>query len=230
MKVIGISSWLDKENNTEQVSQNSALVDNFSMSDIIPVMLPVTNSDVGEYFKLIDGLVLSGGSDVSPFLYGKEAHKNHRGFNTKRDEFEIRLLKYAIEHEIPTLCICRGLHLLNVVMGGTLYQDLPDQFASDIVHESPLNSPILHTINNNKDTFMYELFGEKSIVNSFHHQGIRKLGDKLKIVSTSNDGLIEAVSIEKEDIYGIQWHPEFIDHNDDNIKIFKFFIDVVKYH
>ena len=229
MKIIGISSWTEFRESLTFISLNDSFVENFNLPGIIPIILPISEEkDLRKYFSLIDGLVLTGGSDIDPYLYGEEASRKNKGQDIKRDLYDKRILDLAIKKKIPTLCICRGLHLLNSHFNGSLYQDLDEEFNTKLVHDSNINKPILHNIYNKEGSFMYNLYGGETRVNSFHHQGIKKLGDNLDIVSTSEDGLIEAVKVKKEDIYGIQWHPEFIGHNEEFDKIFRFCSDVVK--
>ncbi|MFN3782104.1 MAG: gamma-glutamyl-gamma-aminobutyrate hydrolase family protein, partial [Candidatus Kapaibacteriota bacterium] len=160
------------------------------------------------------GLVLTGGPDVNPKYYGREEDSTLCEIDNKRDSYEFRLLEYAFQFKIPIFAICRGAQILNIYLGGTLYPDIPTYFPSNITHKcnSP-NNQCFHKIILNKATVLYDVLKEDTIlVNSFHHQGVEKLADGLKISSTSLDGLIESYEWEnplREPFFiAVQWHPE----------------------
>ena len=158
------------------------------------------------------GLVLCGGIDVHPARYGEEVLNETVEIYPERDELEWDLLAAAQAAQIPTWCVCRGVQMLNVFLGGTLWQDLPVQHPSDIDHSVPEpKSAIAHTVEVlGTDTGLGDLLSrETPRVNSRHHQAIKDLGEGLVPVARSADGLIEAVELPGDWwVRGVQWHPE----------------------
>ena len=184
----------------------------------VPKYLPDISTD-------FDGLLLCGGSDILPSYYGQEIN-GAKGFDVERDRTEMELTKVFLDTGKPILGICRGLQLLNVVLGGTLIQDLSNKEAhasssGDLVH------PIM------ADGFLKELYQESFYVNSSHHQAINTLGNGL--IATAWDGsVIEAIQHKDKPYFAVQFHPErmCLDHQRedtvDGLKIFEFFINLCK--
>ncbi|MDY5279490.1 gamma-glutamyl-gamma-aminobutyrate hydrolase family protein [Sharpea porci] len=197
----------------------------------IPIILPY-NVDIEAILPHLDGVLFTGGQDINPLLYGEEVNEKCGPYIEARDYFEMKLMKKVLEQDLPALCICRGLQLLNVIEGGTLYQDLPSQHPSHIQHDmaKPYDVPC-HQVTLQQDTPLQKLLHEETIgVNSRHHQAISRLGKHLEAMATSEDGLIEAIAVSnKSFIWGIQWHPEHSFHNDEMSRlIFQEFITNAK--
>lgn len=197
----------------------------------IGVMLPLTGEreDLEEILSRFDGFLLTGGHDVSPALYGQEKTDLCGDCCEGRDTMEKQLLLGALAMDKPVLGICRGLQLMNVVMGGTLYQDIPAQFPSDTNHRmaAPYGRAE-HPVHIAKDSTFAALGLPETIgVNTCHHQGIRDLAPDLKIMGTAPDGLVEAVYHPgKRYACAVQWHPEFFPVEDGvSSLIFKSFVD-----
>lgn len=178
----------------------------------IPIILPLTD-DIDALRQLvrgIDGLLLTGGHDVSPELYGEKTLNVCGEISPERDKMEFALLDLALGAHIPILGICRGIQLLNVFLGGTLWQDIPTQCPSAITHAQnpPYNIPA-HGVKLQNE--LLDIIGEKEIkVTSYHHQAVKKLAASLKPCATSPDGLIEGVCLPTERfVFAVQWHPEF---------------------
>lgn len=181
----------------------------------IPIILPFNeNEEVTKMMiKNVDALILSGGHDVDPTLYNEEPLLKLGEIFPERDKFDSTLYKNAIKLKKPILGICRGFQLINVINGGSLYQDLSYADFVNIRHNQVDNpSQATHSILVNKDTFLYEIVGEKFRVNSFHHQILKDLAKDFKIVAKSKDGVIEAIEKITEDsfIFATQWHPEMM--------------------
>jgi putative glutamine amidotransferase len=181
-----------------------------------PIVL-VPTDDVDRLLNLVDGLVFSGGADIEPSLYGDdEVHPKTYDINPVRDRFELDLVRAAAERDIPTLCICRGIQVLNVALGGTLYQDVADQFSAEIAHgQGALNIPAQepsHHVDVEPGSFVASVYGATALeTNSFHHQTLKDVPESLEIAARSGDGTIEAVSMkDKRYIVGLQWHPEMM--------------------
>ncbi len=200
----------------------------------IPVMLPLTSGkeELWQIAEEMDGFLYTGGQDVSPDLYAQERSEKCGPCCSGRDEMEAMLFRMAYEKDKPLLGICRGIQLLNVLMGGTLYQDLPSEHPSDIGHHQPppYDAPT-HSVNLVEHSPLHELLQKKTLmVNSYHHQAIRVLAPKLLAMAISEDGLVEAACVpEKSFIWGIQWHPEFSYRTDESSRtIFSEFIRKAK--
>ena len=164
----------------------------------------------------VDGIMLTGGGDVDPMIYGETPHATFAPAEADRDAFEIALTRAAIAANVPYLAICRGMQLLNVAMGGTLIQDIPSQVPGALEHSVPEpRAHIAHEVWVSKDSQLSALLadhmedGETCHVNSRHHQSVAKAAPGFEVTATSPDGVIEAM--EKPGAafcIGVQWHPE----------------------
>ncbi|HHW69733.1 MAG TPA: gamma-glutamyl-gamma-aminobutyrate hydrolase family protein, partial [Clostridiales bacterium] len=145
----------------------------------LPVLLPCNNSldDVPQMLDLLDGILLIGGDDIDPFFFDEQPHRNLGNVNPYRDEFEIMLAKQAIEKDIPILGICRGIQIINVAMGGTLYQDIEEQLNGTLCHRQMAPKWYgIHKVSLNMQSRLSAVIGHKEIwVNSFHHQAIKDI-------------------------------------------------------
>ncbi len=180
----------------------------------IPFIIPATTNPtlIDQTLSLLDGLLMSGGEDINPTYYGEEPIEQCGKSNDARDEYELLLLKKAMDHNLPILGICRGLQLINVAMGGKLYQDLPTQHPSDIKHAVfETGSTPVHEIGIEAGSVTANLLNAtKFAVNSKHHQGIKELAPELKITAWSlPDSVPEAIEAYPiRPIMGVQFHPE----------------------
>jgi putative glutamine amidotransferase len=160
----------------------------------------------------VDGLLLTGGDDVDPALYGEAPHPTYDVSEPGRDAFEIDLVRRALAADLPILAICRGLQVLNVALGGTLIQDIPSEPGGLLQHDAagPANT-LAHSVAITPGSCVAALVGpgESRGVNSRHHQAIRALGQGLVVTGTSPDGVIEAAEVPAARFcVGVQWHPE----------------------
>lgn len=164
------------------------------------------------FLEQMDGFLFQGGTDVTPELYGETPEHFRWQGDPQRDQYELKILKFALGKQKPVLAICRGMQLLNVHLGGTLYQDLETQLPQAAVHNCEKKyDHLLHEITFTPQGKLEQLYAHESQrrVNSVHHQGIKQLGAGLQVEARCQaDQLIEAVSY-GEHIWGIQWHPEF---------------------
>ncbi|HEX2856711.1 MAG TPA: gamma-glutamyl-gamma-aminobutyrate hydrolase family protein [Propionibacteriaceae bacterium] len=182
-----------------------------------PVLLalhdPALYPDVAaQQLEHADGLVLTGGPDVSPLTYGEQPHARLGNTLPDRDRFELALIAEARRRDLPVLAICRGIQILNVAYGGTLYQDLPSQLPDAIQHtQASVRQQVSHHVAVAEGSRLAGLVGGPGTigVTSFHHQAIRDLGEGLTVVATAPDGVIEAVEADDQAwVVGLQWHPE----------------------
>ena len=194
-------------------------MDGVAQAGGIPVMLPLTEdpSDLEQLCAACDGFLLTGGHDVSPSVYGEEKLPVCGDCSEARDRMERLVLEFALRDDKPVLGICRGHQLLNALLGGTLYQDLPTQHPSAVEHhqQPPYDAPI-HSVSILPGTPLHELLGRDALpVNSYHHQAVKALSPRLKPMAVADDGLVEAVYLPgKRFVWGVQWHPEFAFRSD----------------
>lgn len=176
-----------------------------------------------------DGILLGGGEDVDPALYEEEKKYDNVKINRKRDDFELKLLDRAQESKLPVFGICRGTQLINVKFGGTLYQDLEHDAEVDLDHkQTGGRSDATHSVTlTEPESLLAESFHGHCKVNSFHHQGIKRVGRGLKVTAYSEDGLVEAVEAAEGFPYlvAVQWHPEEIADQPEQKKMLQQFLD-----
>lgn len=194
----------------------------------LPLPLPHEVSQVEAYLGLIDGLMITGGAfDVSPELYGESSKHETVTLKDNRTRFEFAITKGAIENNIPVLGICGGEQLLNVVMGGTLHQHIPDAIKGALEHEqkNPRTEPG-HEVRIVSGTLLHKIAGvEKISVNTAHHQAVAKVAPGMVVNSVTSDGVIEGIEMPSHPFcLGVQWHPEYhVDKADG--KIFEAFVE-----
>lgn len=201
--------------------------------DAIPVLLPQikTEEDAIKALKLVDAIIMTGGEDVDPTYYNEQPHPKLEDINKARDTSDYLLLKAALSENYPLLGTCRGMQFLNVVMGGTLYQDLPTQNPTNIQHRDPQKKVFTkHNSIIKSDSHLYKIVKSKTLdVNSWHHQAIKDLGKDLKVVSMAPDGIIEAIELPTATfVLGVQYHPEWHVAENEN-KFLDFFKTLKEY-
>ena len=213
---IGISTYRDPVSWGPWAHEAAALpttyVDCVAEAGGLPLLLPPTGSDLDERavdtVGLLDGLVISGGPDVDPALYGESAHDETGEPQTGRDAWELALLAAALDRDIPVLAICRGAQLFNVAYGGTLIQHLPEQPGAED-HRGGSGVYRKMPVELDPETLPGTVLGPSSTVSCYHHQAIDKLGDGLTVTGRAADGTIEAVVADGHAFaVGVQWHPE----------------------
>lgn len=179
---------------------------------------PVDDRIADRVVGSLDGLVITGGRDVDPAAYGHDRHPTTDDPARDRDEWEFALLRAALRNHLPVLGICRGAQVLNVALGGTLHQHLPDVISHNR-HQQGKGVFSTSTVDTISGTRLAGLIGEHAQVQCYHHQAIDRLGDGLSVSATDADGVIEAVELPGEDfVLAVQWHPE---ESLDDIRIFE---------
>ncbi|MCB8913085.1 gamma-glutamyl-gamma-aminobutyrate hydrolase family protein [Rhodococcus rhodochrous] len=184
----------------------------------LPVQLPYESTG-RDLIDRLDGLLISGGQDVDPVRWGGDP-VDACDIDPLRDEYEIALIRDALDAGIPMLGICRGMQILNVALGGTLVPDLPTQ---ELHHQQP-GQPVeeeTHTLQFLTGSTMFNIYGRTANVNSLHHQAVDTVGTGLTVTGWAPDGVVEAIEYGDEPVVGVQWHPEWR-HKD---AIFDWFID-----
>ena len=188
----------------------SEYVDSVRRSGACPILLPPGAEDLDSWLELVDGIIFPGGGDIEPSRYGGGEHETIYMVDPERDATEFALLEKVLDSGLPTLGICRGTQLLNVALGGTLVDHLPDHVGEEIAHSLPPREPTPHAIRVEKGSGLAGILGETEFdAESWHHQAIREIAPGLTAVAQAPDGTIEAV--EKKDhpwLYAVQWHPE----------------------
>lgn len=163
--------------------------------------------------ELVQGIVLVGGGDIDPARYGEPRHHEVYGVDVERDACEFAVAHAALEQRVPTLAICRGMQLLNVLLGGTLHQHLPDIVGEDIAHRtvrSAEHSSSAHTVRIDQSAELATICGDTTVsVASIHHQAVAALGRGVTPCAWADDGVVEAFSIAAHpEVVAVQWHPE----------------------
>ena len=195
-----------------------------TMVGAVPWMIPLLDDDLltlREIYERLDGILIPGGVDISPLEYGETVRKECGNLDPARDRVELQLVRWAIEDGKPVFGLCRGLQVINVASGGTLWQDLASQNPAFNKHDffptaGYERDHIAHEVDIVPDTKLARLLeSTRSPVNSMHHQGIKQLGQRLVASATSDDGLIEAAEGDGEAfLIGVQWHPEVLEMAD----------------
>lgn len=182
----------------------------------IPAILPVIDfKDIPVYVDSYDGFLLTGGQGVSPFLYGEDPLPNMGQTSLIRDKFELEFVKQLKKIGKPILGVCRGMQVINVALGGSLYQNINFYYDGPVIKHLQVptkDTQATHLVSLKNDTYLSEVFGDKVLVNSLHQQAIKQISCELEVIAHTSDGIIEAVqSIDKQHkIFGVQWHPEML--------------------
>lgn len=226
-KIVGITPLWDEQ--LQSVWMLAAYTAALEACGLVPIILPLTADPEAARRALdcCDGLLITGGQDVDPASYGESVLPQCGPLAPVRDALETALVREAAARDLPTLGICRGAQIMNAALGGTLWQDLPAQAPSDIVHrqERPYDQPV-HPVTVAEGTPLADILGPGSHgVNSLHHQAIHRVAEPLEIAAVAPDGLTEAVFLPgKRFFLGVQWHPEFLfDAGADSRRLFEAF-------
>lgn len=234
--IIGITPSHNTENN--DTSLRPTYPKAIAAAGGLPILLPLecSDEDIKQFMDVCDGFLFTGGPDINPFLFGEDTHLKCGNISAARDHLEFRLLSAAMDAGKPIFGICRGVQVLNVGLGGSLYQDIPSQTEREfpIAHQQPFyyNIPC-HRVNITENTLLHSIcHGETQIaVNSSHHQCVHIPAPGLVVSAVAPDGIIEAV--EKPDylnfFLGVQWHPEYLwDRDEASMGLFQAFVDACK--
>ena len=197
----------------------------------LPLLLPHEPEHAAAYLDRVDGLIVTGGAfDVDPALFGAQTRHSSVTTKDRRTEFEKSATEGALERDMPVLGICGGQQLLNVVLGGTLIQHIPDEVEGALAHEQPNpRTEPGHTVAVAPDSLLHRIVGAAEMaVNSAHHQAALDVGDGVLVDAVAPDGVIEGIeSTRHRFCLGVQWHPEYgIDRGD--ARIFEAFVEACR--
>lgn len=228
--LIGITAGLNDQEKYQVLSRY--FMEAITSQGALPVMLPLTTDEklLQSYVDELDGFLFSGGADVDPLLFGEYQHPACGSICPLRDEHELTLARLLLKQgSKPVLGICRGLQVLNIALGGDIYQDLPAQYDGNLIahrQKQPSYYPS-HPVDVAADSLLHRICGsEKLMVNSLHHQAIRKVG-QWQTCATAPDGVIEAAELPGHPFFlGVQWHPERLYESDSAAKaLFSAFVN-----
>ncbi|RGZ01237.1 gamma-glutamyl-gamma-aminobutyrate hydrolase family protein [Clostridium sp. AM58-1XD] len=213
--LIGLLPYHDTA--TNDIYMRSAYTRAITAAGGIPVVLPleISEQDLKQLVDTLDGFLFTGGPDVHSFLFGEETHPKCRNISPLRDTLEMDILPIIMEQEKPVFGVCRGIQILNIALGGTIYQDIESQFSSEIpvAHDQTFDFKIpCHTVDVFPGTLLSEITGESSLmVNSMHHQAIKDLAPCLETCACASGHLVEAVEYPGYPFFlAVQWHPEHL--------------------
>ncbi len=175
----------------------------------VPVL--ACGGDARDYVSVCDAVLFTGGDDVHPSLFGETIYNDTVLTEPQRDEEELKIFEAFFQNNKPIFGICRGIQLINVALGGSLWQDIPAQVSDSLSHSG--NST--HSVTFSDNSILSELFSNEINVNSYHHQSVKRLGDSLSATARSNDGIIEAIESHDKNIFAVQWHPERVSNPKD---------------
>jgi putative glutamine amidotransferase len=174
----------------------------------LPVQL-TRDADPIDMVSRLDGLVMTGGADPDPELYGEDAHPDLGEVERERDEWELALIRAALDQRLPLLCVCRGAQLLNVALGGTLVQHL-DEADTHALWVTP-RSVRCHTVRVSPGSRAEQLYGPIVETNSLHHQAVGRPGSGVVVTGTAEDGVVESFEVNgRPEVFAVQWHPEML--------------------
>lgn len=226
--ITGAQTWLP--NGTERIYLNQDYAGSVEKAGGLPFVLPILHTPemIPELVSSLDGILFSGGEDINPLYFGEEPNPLLGEIHDARDRFELLLFQEAYKQKKPIFGICRGLQLITVAMGGSLWQELSRSSENCLKHSQEAGRHVAtHYIDISEGSRLEAIFGKKAKVNSYHHQSAKEPGGNGIITATASDGIIEAVDWSTPDHYchGVQWHPEGMTRTDDKmLELFKEFI------
>ena len=191
-----------------------------SQRNVLPVLIPeLEREKLHEILQELDGIIFQGGTDLAPESYGEKPIVPGRWLGDRhRDLYELAIMDYAINNDMPVLAICRGMQLMNVYFGGTLYQDIATQKQNALTHRDAIKyDTVHHKIRLTGQNTLSKIYGDidAPVVNSVHHQAVKNIGENLIVLAVSEeDDIVEALEYKGADqgrVIGVQWHPEFSD-------------------
>ncbi len=198
----------------------------------VPLMIPSLVAEDGwdAVYSRLDGVLFSGGGDISLDYFRGDPHPRIDDVDPERDSVELKLVQAAAADGKPFLGICRGCQIVNVALGGTLYTHIPDQLPNALDHDYPGNkrTVLVHEVKIEEGTRLAEIYGQPIIkVNSLHHQGLKDIASALRVAGHAPDGLVEAVELPEHPFgLAVQWHPEWLTDQESTRNLFRKFVEL----
>lgn len=199
----------------------------------VPILLPLVASEeaVELWLDRLDGIILSGGMDVAPHLYGQEPVRDMGGIDGAKDDMEMILVPKLLNSDMPTLAICRGIQVVNVAAGGTLFQDVKLANDNPLKHsQRSTDERPTHSVDIAPDSWMHEVFGAtRARVNSYHHQSVDRVAEGFRVTATASDGIIETMEhVKHRFMMCVQFHPELMTHLPEFHRLFETHVQACK--
>lgn len=200
----------------------------------VPVLIPSLVAEDGwdAIYSRLDGVLFSGGGDISLDYFRGDPHPRIDDVDLERDSVELKMVQAAASDGKPFLGICRGCQIVNVALGGTLYTHIPDQLPNALDHDYPGNkrTVLVHEVKIEEGTHVAEIYGDPIIkVNSLHHQGLKDIAASLRVAGHAPDGLVEAVELPEHPFgLAVQWHPEWLTDQESTKNLFRKFIEAAE--
>lgn len=230
--IIGIGSDMQTTpGKRDRAFAYTTYVDALRKAGAVPVLIPPQPENAPDVVDGLDGILLAGGFDCDPEIYGEEAHPTVEPMDPRRQSNDLSLAKAARDRGIPTLGICLGLQVMNIAAGGTLVQDIHSQVATDIEHVSDPEDRARHDVHIERGTHLAQILGETEAmnVNSSHHQAIKAVGEGLRETAHAPDGIVEGIEDPRHPFYlGVQWHPEDMPGEPSATSIFGAFVEAAR--
>ena len=229
--IIGIGSdVLQRKGERDRAFAFTTYVESLRRAGAVPVVIPPQPENAEAIVDGLDGILLAGGEDCDPTVYGEDAHPTVEPMDPRRQTNDLTLARAARARGIPTLGICLGVQMMNVAAGGTLIQDIDSELRTDIEHASEPSDRHRHDVLIEDNTRLAEIVGESELnVNSSHHQAIRHVGQGLRVAALAPDGIIEGIEDPSHPFYvGVQWHPEDMATEKSAKSLFGAFVDAAR--
>lgn len=206
--IIGLTTYGKKENGEYRLP--ALYVESVRRAGGVAVLIPPDPEEAAAICERMDGIILTGGGDIDPKTYKGADHEQIYNIDEERDAGEFRVVETVLAQHIPTLAICRGIQILNVFLGGTLHEHLPETFGEDVLHRMPPRVACNHHVDILPDTRLDSIIGETAIeIVSWHHQSLKEIAEDLSVTARSRDGVIEGIEMASHPwLVGVQWHPE----------------------
>ncbi len=232
--IIGIGSDLHlTAGKRDRAFAYTSYIESLRQSGAVPVIIPPQPENAAAIVAGLDGILLAGGDDCDPSIYGEDRHETVEPMDPRRQDNDLTLARLARQQGIPTLGICLGMQMMNVAAGGSLIQDIPSAVETDIEHVSVPEDRARHDVFVDPSTRLASILGGRELnVNSSHHQAIRDIGEGLQVTAHAPDGIIEGLEDPKHPFYvGVQWHPEDMKGEGSASAIFGAFVEAAgRYH